>query len=568
MRTGKRLGSGISQAAAVTGMLLIALLLVGVLAVNAISSAQYHRETAEGVLRDYAALAAEQYRQRLTNVLSYRAYNPLFAALTRGGAENSSTSLITAADITAAASRDEIPGEAASIVAYTFRYDFRSREVEFSGQAPEARDFIESLSTHAESSYDSEWPFAVVYRTDSDGGNYFAYRVSSDGDGNPAIAFGVGGPSSALGPHFRMASAYGPLLPPSLTGGVERDSLLAVTVTGPSGQEMYRSGPGYVSSIEGSDQLSHNLGGLDITAALAWDAADELIIGGLPESRVPMLAGLLVLTVGLLVVALIILKREHELSRLRSDFVSGVSHELRTPLAQIRMFAETLLLQRVRNDAERDKSLQIINRETTRLTQLIDNLLQFSKSERGVGQVELKTMNLVPLLLETIEGFSPLAEIHQVKIVTDLKTDVIADVDPSAIQQMLLNLLDNAVKYGSDGQRVTVGITQSHGCALIWVADEGPGIPDQDRDRVWERFWRRNDKRVQAVAGTGIGLSVVRDLAELHGGRVWVTNLKKGARFVIALPVSQWGAPVRVKLDELDRYVPAPAIASEGGAIA
>ncbi len=177
-------------------------------------------------------------------------------------------------------------------------------------------------------------------------------------------------------------------------------------------------------------------------------------------------------------------------------------------------------------------------------------------------------MNLVPLLLEAIEGFSPLAEIHQVEIVTDLRTDVTADVDPSAIQQMLLNLLDNAVKYGSDGQRVTVGITQSHGCALIWVADEGPGIPDQDRDRVWERFWRRNDKRVQAVAGTGIGLSVVRDLAELHGGRVWVTNLKQGARFVIALPVSQWGAPVSVKLDELDRYVPAPAIASEGGAIA
>ena len=281
-----------------------------------------------------------------------------------------------------------------------------------------------------------------------------------------------------------------------------------------------------------------------------------------------MLAGLLVLTVGLLVVALIILKREHELSRLRSDFVSGVSHELRTPLAQIRMFAETLLLQRVRSDAERDKSLQIINRETTRLTQLVDNLLQFSRSEHGIGQVELKTMNLAPLLLETIEGFSPLAELHQVKIVTDLRTDVIADVDPSAIQQMLINLLDNAVKYGSDGQRVTVGITQSHGCALIWVADEGPGIPDQDRDRVWERFWRRNDKRVQAVAGTGIGLSVVRDLAELHGGRVWVTNLNKGARFVIALPVSQQGAPVSVKLDELDRYVPAPAAVSEGEAIA
>lgn len=568
MTVGKTSSRGISASAAVTGMLLGALVLVSVLALNAISSARYHRATAEGVLRDYARLAAEQYGQRFTNVLYYRVLNPVFTTFDREGAGDSDAGLIDPSAIHTRAARGEIPTEAAELVEYTFAYDFGTGTVRFSdaGLDEATRVWLrDSLVSHARSIYSTEWPFALVFDAASGSEDFFAYRLIYNDGNDPERAFGFGGSVARFATHFQMASSYGPLLPVSLTGGVERDSLLAIRVTEPGGEEMYRAGPAYVSDLSGSDSLAPNLGRIRITAALVPEGADVLIIGGLPESRVPLLMGLLVVTAGLLVIALIILKREHELSRLRSDFVSGVSHELRTPLAQIRMFAETLMLGRVRNQDEQEKSLQVINRETKRLTQLVDNLLHFSRSERGVAEITLEPTRLGSLIRESIEGFSPLADLHKVQVKPDFRGEVAAQVDPGATQQMILNLLDNALKYGGDGQKVTVGLTESHGFALIWVADEGPGIPEQDRDRVWERFWRNNDKRVSAITGTGIGLSVVRDLATLHGGRVWVTNLKKGARFVIALPISPDAGPVNVSDSELERCVPAPPVQLDAG---
>src|SRR5256885_11553687 len=120
----------------------------------------------------------------------------------------------------------------------------------------------------------------------------------------------------------------------------------------------------------------------DVCSSDLPDMAPKLVIGGMPRSNVPMLLSLLALTAGLVVAALLQLRREYELSQLRADFVSGVSHELRTPLAQIRMFSETLLLGRVRSDEERERSLGIIDQEARRLTHLVENLLHFSRSER------------------------------------------------------------------------------------------------------------------------------------------------------------------------------------------
>jgi signal transduction histidine kinase len=119
---------------------------------------------------------------------------------------------------------------------------------------------------------------------------------------------------------------------------------------------------------------------------------------------------------------------------------------------------------------------------------------------------------------------------------------VVAPVDADALRQMLLNLLDNAVKYGPAGQTVTLGLTANDGRARIWVDDQGPGIPAADRERIWDRFWRLERDRGSAVAGTGIGLSVVRELVALHGGRAWAEDAptssgRAGSRFVIELPL-------------------------------
>jgi len=264
------------------------------------------------------------------------------------------------------------------------------------------------------------------------------------------------------------------------------------------------------------------------------------VIGGLPRSRLPLLVALFALTAGLIVIALFQLRREYDLSALRTDFVSGVSHELRTPLAQIRMFAETLMLGRVRSHEERERSLEIIDQEARRLTHLVENLLHFSRSERQSLRVAPVPLVLGPAIRAVLESFSPLADTRHVRLAMHLTDGLVARVDEGALRQMLLNLLDNAVKYGADGQTVTVGTERALTDRVqLWVQDQGPGIPDSDRERIWDQFWRLERDRGSAVAGTGIGLSVVRELAALHRGRVWVeTAPGGGARFVIELPVA------------------------------
>jgi len=142
-------------------------------------------------------------------------------------------------------------------------------------------------------------------------------------------------------------------------------------------------------------------------------------------------------------------------------------------------------------------------------------------------------------LREAAEGFAPLAAARGVTLCTELTDGVVAPVDADALRQMLLNLLDNAVKYGPSGQTVTLSLKVTDGRALVCVDDQGPGIPAADRERIWDRFWRLERDRGSAVAGTGIGLSVVRELVALHGGRVWAEDVPAGGA------VGSRGQPVR-----------------------
>ena len=272
--------------------------------------------------------------------------------------------------------------------------------------------------------------------------------------------------------------------------------------------------------------------------AVKPEAAEALVIGGFPRSRLPLVLGLLGVTVGLVLAAILQLRREAELGRLRADFVSGVSHELRTPLAQIRMFSETLLLGRVRNDQERQRSLEIIVNEARRLTHQVDNVLLFSRSERRAMRLNPEPTDLGDALAEVVETFTPLAEADQSTLEAQLTEGVIAHVDGTALRQALLNLLDNALKYGPAGQTIRVGVSRLPGNrALIWVEDEGPGVPSEERHAIWEPYSRLERHRASAVAGSGIGLAVVRRIVAHHGGSVAVEDGQGGgARFVIEIP--------------------------------
>jgi signal transduction histidine kinase len=304
-----------------------------------------------------------------------------------------------------------------------------------------------------------------------------------------------------------------------------------------AGETVYAPATGYPHEYDGSDTLGVQFGGLLTTVWLNPKVAERAVIGGLPRSRMPLLLGLLSLTAALVAIALRQLRREDELTRLRSDFVSGVSHELRTPLAQIRMFTETLMLERVRSDEERHRALDIVNRESQRLSHLVDNVLQFSRAERGIIRIAPEPTRLDALLQDVADCFTALAAAREIRLEVRSERYVTAMVDPGAVRQVLLNLLDNAVKYGPEGQTVALELAMDGDGAVLAVEDQGPGIPCEWCERVFDAYWRLPRDGASAIGGSGIGLAVVRELATAHGGAVAaLEGASGGARLMVRLP--------------------------------
>jgi signal transduction histidine kinase len=524
----------------VTGLLVLAFGVAAVLGIQAYGVARYHRAQADRVLRDYAALAAARIAQRSASEIYYYAIIPPLKALQRAHEIAPRGPLPRPDGLRTEAMERE--SKLALPIRFTFRLDLPTGKLETAGQpvSPATRAWLlDSLPVHTRTVYDTSWHMGAILGQPGGERRYVAYTVLRDRSNALRTALGFEANPAGLRPFFVSATEKFPLLPRPLTSGVQYDSMGSFIITDRYGVELYRSPAQYASPFTARDTIGTDMGDLYAQATLRAEVADQLIIGGLPKSRLPLILGLLGMTAVLIGTALVQLRREYELARLRTDFISGVSHELRTPLAQIRMFSETLVLGRVRSDEERRRSLAIIDQEARRLTHLVENLLHFSRSERQTARVVPEPTALAPLVQEVIEGFAPLAAARGVSLAAAVTEGLVAPVDPSAMRQMLLNLLDNAVKYGPEGQTVTVGAAAGRGggAARLWVDDCGPGVPRADRERVWDRFWRLERDRGSAVAGSGIGLAVVRELAGLHHSRTWVEDAESGgSRFVVELP--------------------------------
>jgi signal transduction histidine kinase len=518
------------QSAPVAVFLLLALLLAGVLASQAISAARYHRATAERVLKDYAAFAVRSYAMRAANQVYYYGIYPAAQALAavpeRPGPLPSPESLRRGADRNLQ--------QALGLVSYFFRYNLKRRSLSTGTDAPPATVawLDRTLGGGTVPWYDTTQGFGSLSVSGEDPARFF-FMVESDSSRRPTTILGIATTTDRLAPNFRLALFGPPLLPPTLTGGVIFDSLASVQVAD-HGRVIFASDPQYPPTFSAHDTLGARFGVITLDLALRPAIAEKLIIGGLPRSRLPLLLGLLLLTAGLMGAALLQLRREYQLAQLRTEFVASVSHELRTPLAQIRMFTETMLLDRIRSEEERRRSLQIVDQEARRLTHLVENLLHLSRSERGLERITREPVDLVDLVRGVASDFEPLTRGRQVRLRLDLPAPVTAAVDAGAARQVLLNLLDNALKYGPAGQTVTIGLLAEDGRVRLQVDDQGPGVPPADRERVWERFWRADEHRNSAVTGTGIGLAVVRELSALHDGGAWVEAAPGGgARFVV-----------------------------------
>lgn len=257
----------------------------------------------------------------------------------------------------------------------------------------------------------------------------------------------------------------------------------------------------------------------------------------MPSARLPQIGILLALTLAIGAAALILLRREQQLAQLRDDFVSGVSHELRTPLTQVRMLSELLQGDGFRTEPERARAIGIIHREALRLTNLVDNILQFARLRRQPASPEATAVPITALLEETRDVLEPLAQAGTTSIVLDPCEPLTIRGDRDSLARIVRNLLENAIKYGRTGQTVRIAAAAVDPGVRITIDDQGPGVPAEERLRIWQPYYRLERHRNAAIGGSGLGLSVVNQLVEALGGRAWVEDAPGGgARFVVELP--------------------------------
>ena len=270
---------------------------------------------------------------------------------------------------------------------------------------------------------------------------------------------------------------------------------------------------------------------------------------------------LLGLFFGTLVVGVVytsrVLYREAKLSRLKTDFVSLVSHELRTPLTSIRMFIETLSLGRVKDPEQAQEILGLLTRETERLSQLIERVLDWARLESGRQRLDLQTVSVAEVVDAALAAFRLQRVDGPVEPRCELAPDLPPiEVDKHALAGALLNLLQNAFKYGDAEHfiRVSAALEPHHRGApqvAISVEDRGVGIPLRDRKKIFDRFYRVDNLLTRSTEGSGLGLSISKRIVEAHGGRISLhSELGKGSTFTLHLPAAK--AP--------------PAATPEGGA--
>ena len=495
-------------------LLVVTLLVTAFMAFRAQQAATYHRTTAERVIVDWARYAADETARRAEAQMEFYGAYPVLQLLAAQPSIVDVEGLRSAA-VTAQQKR------AVVLVRRVYRLG-----VEGTNGTDRTMSPAEQVLARIAADPPAE-PEPVFL------GN--SMLVHSRPAGGELVAFEAD-PSEVI--RFAIPAALGvrPLLPPSLAEGKVTNELLFVRVV-QGGQPILTSYGTWDERLGVRKRVEEGyLRGSTIDVAIAPEARRMIVFGGVPRT-LPIYLVLLLLAAGLTALAVLQLAKERSLVRLRSEFVANVSHELRTPLTQIRMFAETLLLDRVRSDDERRHALAVIDRESRRLTQLVENVLQFSRGERGRLQVSPAPRDVAALVRETVDAFAPIAAARAMSVVAKLPSSLVAPVDDDAMRQIVLNLLDNAAKYGPDGQTVHISLDARDRCLILAIEDEGPGIPPRDRERVWRRYVRLDRERDRAIAGAGIGLAVVRELVRLHRGTTRVEEGSRGARFIIELPV-------------------------------
>lgn len=557
-------------------LILLAMGLAGIGVAQAYQAHRSHQATAEALLRDYGVFAARSFVQAwwgtLDRSLTATLSEARGAALRQNTTEQCLDTLLGSGEETSETGECDC-GPAVPLVgddAWAFHLTLGEGTLEplLGGRPPprlHAEAVLDSLVHFVRSQPTLPGEALRWVRGPGHRSRLFAFSALRAFSGD-TVVYGVEADPARLSATLESALDVEQLLPRALTKGRSPRELLAVRLVVPGGVEVWRSSSGMGPGLEGAQPVASRMGGGVIRASVLPDAAETLVIGGLPGNRVPLLLLVFGLAGALALLAVLQMRKEEAFARQRHDFVAGVSHELRTPLAQIRLFVETLRLGRARTEEDREWALGNIDRETLRLVRLVENILLFSRAERGALEaLDREPADLAEEARSVVDSFTPLLRPHEAEIRMEIPSGLVAEIHRDAFHQVLLNFLDNAVKYGPRGQVVRLAGVATDRSVRITVEDRGPGVPEEERDRIWESFRRGKDAVGSVATGSGIGLSVVRGIVEAHDGEVWVEEREDGAgaRFVVEFPRARTATSTHL---EERRVAEGEVLPSDGGA--
>jgi len=365
-------------------------------------------------------------------------------------------------------------------------------------------------------------------------------------NGPDGYTIGAGGwwfnPRSFIATHLRNVTLDRLTATPGMYGGFESTRHLSIAVFDDDGHEVARVREGMEGRTVAEYPMSGPFEGYKVRVSSAPTSpavfAERLVV-----IELVFIVLLSLVLLGSIAIGARYIVRQVDLVNAKTSFVSNVTHELKTPVAVIKLAIDTIEMGRFRSPEERDKYLRTIVRESDRLVQLVDNILDFARLEAGQKTLHKGPLDLRDVVHGAMESFRLRLED------AGFKTDVwlpdtlpLVRGDSRALQHCLLNLLDNAVKYSRDRREVRVSVGARDGMVTLSVADRGIGIPVEDQARIFEKFARAETGLVHDVKGAGLGLSLVEMLVRAHHGRVEVVSTPgEGSTFTILLPVWDGG---------------------------
>ena len=355
---------------------------------------------------------------------------------------------------------------------------------------------------------------------------------------------GDGSPLGLLRFRFSCNYAHGTLLRDYFENEfVNPSQAYVIRVTEPDGTVVYETAPTPDDKFEVKREMSMpSFAGLRLYLR-DKDRSFERQVKRSAIARAALIAMVDLMLLGGLYLVYTNVRREVHLARLKSDFVANVSHELKTPLALIRLFAETLDLGRVASPERAREYYRVINKESNRLTQLINNILDFSRIEAGRKQYRFAKVDVCGIVDEVLEAYRFPIEQQGFKLEVVFAEDVPEiQGDAEALSQALLNLLNNAIKYSREDKQIKVEVATREGLVRVSVTDHGIGVAKADQKRIFEKFYRAEDSLVHETKGSGLGLALVSHIMEAHGGSVELQSAPgRGSTFTLVLPAGKRG---------------------------